>query len=492
MKNITESMTNVRYSFKLETYRYWPLTIGYLFSLIALIVGVFIWFAQIENDIYKFLYIIPIVYGCLNLLFLSVYKRISLFKSITLILMFIRYSAIPCLINFEGFLNNLYHLIYNFDSVILATFLICYEMFFIFFVIWILEKKAKVKGFFSETVHYDFKKSINFGNLNPIMLVIVFLTVALYVRYPALLNFYYFIFDGSIQETTFLNFEIINSSIPKGLRWIGYTFGEITRYAIMMVLLSMLYKRYEKNISNIYIHISIILVLFNAIISSTRQMAGLIMTVVLFTQIIKMYPQKKKWLLKLLSISMVIILIVLLFSYFSQAASYHSLSSIAESYTNGFYEVYQSIMSFDLVRLGLFERFEMLFIGDSLGFINIISSLVTGLDVNNSTLIYNYYLYGEGISGGKIVPMISQGYLYFGLIFSPIFSMVFIYLMYKIEIRVYKAKGSYVGHMFMGIVLAVAPFMYNYSIVLVLLTSVALPIFVASLINTIRLTTRRW
>lgn len=468
---------------RIRVLKYQPMFISWFISCISIVVSIFIGFSQEEKGIYEYLFFLPLLYGLLNIFFFKLYDRKSIFKYVILLLLFVRYVVVPSLIFIEGFPKDLYYLSYSSETIIKSIFLICYEMMCIFAVIWFFERKRNCIVTYKSK--YNFMNATNFGKLNIFTIIIITFTIALYLKFPALFRNYYFIFNDSIQETTITFNEQLKSSVPNGLRWVGYTFGEITRYILISRILALLCEKYKYKPLNRYLYLAIIVIVLNAIITTSRQMINLIITFVFFIQIIEMFPRKKKFLISISTISLFILSLVLIIYYFKSSLSYHTLSSIIGSYTNGFYDVYQSLRSFDLSHIGVFERMELFILGDSLGFVNIFNTLLYRMGQINSTLIYNYYLYGSGISGGKIVPMISQGYLYFGIFFSPVFTVTSVVLMYKFEERVIKAKGSFLCNMIMAILLAIAPIMYNYSIILLISTTIIFPFYLVSLINTI-------
>lgn len=459
--------------------------IACILTTFSLLLAIMIGFSPNSKGIYKLLFMIPLVYGCLNFIFFRVYDRKSFPKVTILLLMFIRYFIGPLFIYFDRFPSSLYNLVYSQDTIILATFLMCIEVSCLFGALWIFEKKRENPAIGKR--EYDFLSGKNFGKINLLLTALIIITAAMYLVYPALFHNYYFIFDQSIQNTTLLNEQKLKSSIPNGLRWIGYTLGEITHYTVLAKLLAVIYNKYNKKPWNGYIYIAILIIILNATITTSRQMSGLIMSAILYMQLIRMFPKRRRLLLNLSIVSGLSVITTLIISYLSLSATYRTISSLVESYTNGFYGIYQSLESLTLANLGFFEKYQLLFLGDTLGFINVISTFLSRSGQINSTDVYNYYLYGSGVSGGQIIPMISQGYLYLGLLFSPAISVASVVLMYRYDGKVRQGKGSYMCNMFLAIVFAVAPIMYNYSILLLLLTTVAFPLYIASLLNSINL-----
>ncbi len=462
---------------------YSSLFIGSSISLIALLVSFFIFFSSEDKGIYKYIYYVPMCYAVLNLIFNMIYARISIFKFLLLALMFMRYIVGPFFIFYEKFPENLYFQIFSEDTIVKATFLMCYEMACIFFVVWLLEKKRKNE----KKKNYNLLLNRNFSTLNPILLLIIFVTMGIFIVYPGLFRYYYLIFDNSIQETVITSTQEIQNSVPGGIRWIGFSLGELTRYIVIAALISFFYKRYTINQSKFYIIVTILIIVLNAMVTTSRQMAGIIMSIVFYIQILMMFPKERIRIIAISVISMLIFGIVLILTYFKESISYHTVTSILESYTNGFYEIYQSLQAFELTRIDLFEKYQMFLIGDTLGYVNVISSFISNTGGNNTSLIFNHYLYGSGLSGGHIVPMVSQGYLYFGIIFSTTFSILTLVLMYYFEKQIELAKGNYICFMFSGILFAIATVMYNYSIVIVLMTTVVLPIYIASILNSVKI-----
>ncbi len=482
MKSLKIAKSNSGYEIKRYSKNIYISFTVYLLSIVSMILAVVIKFTPEERGIYEYIYIIPFLYGTCNLIFIQIYKRVSLFKYLYLGLLFIRYFINPLLLYVEGFPDNLYYLSFSYQTIVKQAFVMNYEMFIMFFIVWIIERKITIDKLSHKKIEYDFYDNKNFGKLNFLVCIIVIFTIGLFCAYPDLLKNYRFIFDSNPQTTIYLNREIIQTSVPSGLRWLGYTLGETVRYVIVQRILLHIFRQSKNNPRNVHIAASLFIVFVNSLVATSRNMVGIIMSLIFFTQIVKIYPKSKRLLKKLMLLSFVLVIIFIGY-YFKLTMSYKSFANILESYTGSTYEVYQSLRAFEMVDYKLFERLYTLIIGDTLGFINIISTFISKLGIINSTAIYNSYLYGNGPIGGHIVPMVSQASFYFGMIFSPLFSVISILLMYKMEKRINKARSNYIVDMFLGIVFSVAPIMYNYSIILVLLSTVALPVYIMSILN---------
>lgn len=482
MNSLSIAKKNVNDEMKKHTKNHYIYFIVYLLSIISMISAVIIGFSLEEKGIYKHLFILPFLYGTFNLVFVSIYKRISLFKFLLLGLLFIRYFITPLLVYIDGFPINIYYLSFSYETIIKQTFIMSYEMFIMFFMIWIFERKFTTANSHKKD-RYDLNDNKNFAKLNFVVYMIIIFTIGLFCIYPDLLKNYRFIFDAEPQNTMASNRETIQMSVPNGLRWIGYTLGEAVRYVIVQRILLYIYRKSRDNPRNIHVATSLFIICVNSLIATSRNMVGIIMTLVFFNQIVIVYPKAKRFLIKLMMIMSFFMVIIFSSYYLKISMSYKSFANLLESYVGSTYEVYQSLRSFELADYTIFEKLYILLKGDTLGFINVINTILSKLGNITSTTIYNSYLYGNRPAGGHIVPMVSQAYFYFGIFLSPIFSALSIVMMYKMEKKVNKATGNYITDMFLGIVFSIAPIMYNYSIVLLLTTTVALPIYVMSILN---------
>lgn len=344
--------------------------------------------------------------------------------------------------------------------------------------LYIISKKKKTQV----NDRYFIKKLLsknNFYRLNYIVIFIIILTFLFFAIWPPLFKNYSLIFNSSLDSLTS---EIVSSQsgLPSGMRWLGYTLGEITRNVLIEFLILKSYKKQLISRKSKFFFISIFIVLLNGMFTTSRIMIGLFTTVVFLQQIYYLYPNKRKLLLRTGAALGTIMIILIALLYLGNTLSYQSNSQVIQGYTNGYYNVYQSMCVYQNASQTLFDKIEMFLIGDGFGNINLISMFVNGI---NSSDLYNNYIYGYTFNGGAVVPYISQLSYYFSIILAPLFSFSIILCANKYEIKWKKAEGNILINGLLSILLAATPFMYNWSTLIHILTIVVLPIWLIYKLN---------
>lgn len=453
--------------------------IAIVIGLISIICGL-ISLSDPPTGIYIYFPMVTIAFGIITLCFFSIFKNMTFVTIIVLAFMFLRYTVSLFILHSEGYPKGIYYISINKGISLETAILMIYEMIMIFLALYIGGRKYKKQIIVSNYQEKLFGKN-NFARLNALIVFFVAVTIGIFIIYPSLFNNYSFIFNSELDQITG---KIISSQsgLPAGMRWIGYTFGEATRYIIIEYLLLKIYKRYvligEKN--SRYWWISVIIALANAMITNQRMMIGIFMSLVFFYQIFQLYPKKRKLFRTFGAVIGVIGIILITFTYWTTALSYQSLSQMIQGYTNGFYNVYQSTSAYQNANIGLIGKLEMFFVGDGLGNVNLLSMLISG---TNSSDIYNYYIYGSTINGGAVLPFVSQLSFYFSAILGPIFSFMIVLFAKRVENKSLSSEGNVMLSQFCAFVFAATPFMYNYSTDIHILTVVVLPLWVCSLIN---------
>jgi hypothetical protein len=455
---------------------YW---LAILIGIISIVCGI-VSLNDPPQGIYTYFPIVTIAFGAMSLMFFSVYKKVTWVTVITIAFMFLRYTVSLYILHREGYPKGVYNISVNNSKSLQTALIMIYELIMIYCALYIGQRKYRCNVSIGE-----YKKKIfsnrNFSHLNVVLVLFVLITIGMFVMYPSLFNNYSFIINSELE---YLTDNIISSQagLPSGMRWLGYTFGEATRYILIEYFLLKIYKRYtlKESVHSRYWWYSVFLALINALITNQRMMLGIFMSLTFFYQIYRLYPSKRKLFVFFGGIIGVFGIGMITITYWTNALTYQSFSQMIQGYTNGFYNVYQATSAYENASMNILEKIEMFFIGDGIGNINLVSILIDG---TNSSNIYNYYIYGEAFNGGAVLPLVSQMSFYFSPIIGPIFSFACILLAKKLESASLNSNGNVMIGQFCAFVFAATPFMYNYSTLIHILTIVALPLWICSYIN---------
>lgn len=433
-----------------------------------------------SRGIYTYFPIVTITFGLMTLVFFYVYKNVTWVTMLVIIFMFLRYTLALFVLHQEGYPKGVYNISINNTMSLQTAVLMMYEILMIYCALYVGQKK-----YHSVVTVDEYKKKLfsnrNFSHMNVLLVAFVLVTCILFVMYPSLFTNYSFIINKNLE---YLTDTIISSQagLPSGIRWIGYTFGEATRYILIEYFILKIYRKYTKkgSMHSRFWWISVLLATLNALITNQRLMLGIFMSLTFFYQIYQLYPAKRKLFIFFGGIIGILGIGVITITYWSYALTYQSFSQMIQGYTNGFYNVYQAMSAYNNASMSLLGKIGMFFWGDGLGNVNVLSLFIDGI---NSSDIYNYYIYGTSFNGGAVLPLLSQMCFYFSPVLGPLFSFFVILLAKKFENASLNSSGNIVIGQFCAFVFAATPFMYNYSTVIHILTVVALPLCICSYIN---------
>lgn len=452
-------------------------TIGVGLSIIALIIACMIIDSK-TIEIYRYIYILPLLFAIINFLFLDIYNKLTIVTTIVIIMEFIRYVLTPAILLKEKYPRGLYTYVFNSSTMINTLLIMTIELVVIYFVLY------KYRGYSDVSVNDDLlvnkmMSTKNYSILRVSSYAIILFTVILYGAFPAIRNSYSFIFSGELDSLTD-NTLVAMKSIPSGVGWLASICGEITRYILLEYILLRFFKNDCKKHKNRYVIISIVIIIANILIVSSSMVISLLGSIVLLFQIYIFYPRyRKKFMILGIAVGGTGVIIII-YSYLQNVLMYHSLSQMIQDYTNGYYNIYQAQCAYDKCGLSIIEKIEMLFLGDGIANISPINIF---FNVINSSDIFNNYLYGMKFNGGAVLPFCSQWTYYFTSIIGPFFSAVPIIYAKKIEKKWKNGDGNIVVLGMSSFVLALTPFMYNTPTLIHIVTMSIIPLWIASEMN---------
>lgn len=450
-----------------------------LFLLVPLLAFFYTLFFDVNVDGYKLLSLLPLSFAlCSAMLFK---KKQFLFKSIVftifLSFQFIRLVLVPVLIvasNFFIFLGNYYIAISN-EVIVqylpISFVLMCFEHIVLSLLLnHFLGKTVKMKEYSFEGIHLSTSvgKTIYFVCLFALLLFVV----ASIVRYPSLAR--YFNTLWKVQEGDYL----IQGSTPSSVYRIYIFFCDFLQILIPLTIVYYLNK-YPKNFLNILLFL--IIDLLSLIIVTNDKMSSIIIALVLLIWYLQGFKKKP---------AILYFIGILTFSFAGIAflsKNYLNLGNIRDntgiltgvfnSYFCGPFNVSISVSMSNQVSFKTF-------VYDAMHSIPFMPTILK--NVTTSPMLFNYYVKGSEASVTKIIPMIGQGYAYFGP-FAPVLSAASIFMSIKFE-NMMKANRNKKDMacallLFMTVICAAAPFIYNLNILIKSLCKLLILYFMSLLLK---------
>lgn len=453
--------------------------VGIALSITALIIAFAIYESK-TTGIYKYVFILPLLFTTINFLFLNIYNRLTIVTIIVITMEFIRYVLTPLVLMIENYPKGLYTYSFNNEKMVNAILTMAIEIIAIYFALYktrrysdiVIDDKALVRRIVDKE---------NYSKLGISSYAIILFTIAIFLMFPAVRNIYSFIFSGELDSLTYVTSSMMDS-LPGGVGWLGSTFGEITRYILLENILLALFKENLKKQKKKYFFISIAIIMLNMIFVTSSMVISLLASIVLFFQVYILYPQDRKKFIKFSIILGEVAILAVIFSYLKNVLSYQSLSQMIQDYTNGYYNIYQAQCAYEKYNLGIIDKIMMLFLGDGIANISPINIF---FHVVNSSDIFNNYLYGRKFNGGAVLPFVSQWTYYFTPVIGSFFSALPVIYAKKVEKKWRNGDGNILVLGMLSLVLALTPFMYNTPTFIHIITMSIIPLWVAAKANKI-------
>lgn len=385
-----------------------------IFTLIIIYVYGYYYLA-LKNDGYKYTIYIPIIF----VLFFSIFIWKPLFKYKTpyiitfSIVLFLKYYIYPLSVIINGTYDGMAVTPPSVENLQFSSFLMVYELFFI----------SIVFNIFSNVFLKDSKRKCIKINSNNVFYIIIFIfSLILILLIPSARKGINFFLD---VERSFDN------NLSPLILLIRHLFV-ISKYFLFFYITSKLYnKKIFKNELISYL-IIVICALFLMSIHVGLNRKNIISDAFAFLVIILViFPKRKR-----LTISIITLFSSLLFISFTivkanltdvinYVSNFFSLAHL-QPYLLGEYNIAIAIEAkeFFVNEIGIKNLFMDIFrpiigIGEFLKESNILRS---------SEMFSIRFSYGSSYRDDQIIPLIGQGYLYFGFLLSPIFSIVWVIL----------------------------------------------------------------
>jgi len=370
---------------------------------------------------------LPIFFTILVLIIPSftayVFKNIGI--TIINLTMIIRYLISPILIATYGTNLNFGHLTMQSTQVI-AVNLMIYEMIVMFIVFAIFHKKFYKVGDENDVMSISSSNNI-FGWL------FVLLCVLILISNPAILTRYSFVW----LSTDLKNKDVEGVSVS-----LFFLIIQLGHLVLTVNLLNLIYRFYERKKHFVFVLISLLIIVISSsfIVGTSRFSIILPLVTGLYT-VLKLYKPYRK-LLGILSIVLSFIFILVSTTLKQQTINgksnyntFENLNTELQIYFSGVSNVTHAINTGVI-----YEPFNIMGILSDLFRSVIYLNSLFGENVSALTE-YNVIFYGGGMSQDQILPMIGQGYLYFGYLLAPILTVLTMLVVMFLDQKITKSSS---------------------------------------------------
>lgn len=382
--------------------------------------------------------------------------------------MVIRYVISPVLMAIYGTNLNMGQMT-MISTQFTAVNLMVYEMIIMFIVFALFHKK-----FYKDTIEQNEKKISSSNNIFG-WLFIVFCAMIL-ISNPVILSRYSFVWLST--ELKSKNVEGVSISFFLTLIQLGHL-------VLTVNILNLIYRFYEKKQYFMYVLLSLFVVGISAsfIVGTSRFSIILPLVTGLYT-ILKLYKPYRK-LIGLLSVALSFIFIVVSTALKQQTITGKTSSSTLEG-LNTDLQIYFSGVSNVAHSINTSLMYEPFNVGgifsDLFRSVIYLNSLF-GQHVSALTQ-YNVSFYGGGISRDQILPMIGQGYLYFGFALAPLFTALTIIVVMYLDKKITRSSSLFTIYVITYLCLKFALFnMANATIQIAFFTNFFLILLIINWLN---------
>lgn len=455
-----------------------PITLGIV--LIVILTSIFVSISILinKNNLnYNYISLIPIFFSLCSVIFFNVYRYIFKRWSITVILCihYFRCIILPYIMLKGGFdaifdTNNISE-----DNIVLAVFLVLYELFFVFLAM-SLSNSKKMKDR-EKNGYSSFKTS----RVVKILLLAAILFVLLIIIIQPLYKSYFSFFITGDEEKAIFN-SIAFHNLTTTTSGVIYAFFSSAVYLLQLLLPILLIKKIYFSIgisdsSKGAIYSLIIVGFFSLIMTPDKSMS----IMVAFALILMLYELYTKTINKLLPLllsimgSLTFVGLYLKARLESSGNPFNELSQILNAYFGGINNVAVGIRMSNLHP----EKFTL--INDFLSSIPYVSYFFT--ELITAPKLFNTAIYSGGERIDQIVPLISQSYLNFGFILAPLLSFIVSSYSIIFENKAHATNNIVKKYLlyFISIVYAVGPVLFNFSILVTMTLNFAVAFFIGNL-----------
>ena len=412
----------------------------YIFSIISTILIAL----NINDYEYRMLWLLPLSYLVFfSFFFYKVIKKNNhIFLYTFWAISFLRYVILPLFIVLGVYYSGRSSNPPATGSIESAIFLMSYELLisylFIYFLYIFKERIYLSKDIF---ISSNKKKDIQFSKTNFIYVIFFVIVIVLIIISP-----------NSIRN---VNFLVPNESFERSFSAEGFLYA-ISVYGILIAknlvfLMIMVFLRKKNNNKRnfLWIALALLFVIINTSIYYGASRSDIIINgIVSIMTFFICFPKLKKLPLLIFFIFFISIIVSGVSSVrqidYSKYVDFHHYADLLSIYLGGPYNVamaletpiyFPEVSSFTVFFYDMFRPI----IG--------IGYFLKNLPYHYSVYYFNYRIF-SGSYNSQILPMIGQGYIFFGYIFSPIFSIFFIWIAYKLSKNIEKSNNLELTYFF--------------------------------------------
>lgn len=389
-----------------------------IFVFIFCIVSTFYILYNTNHSGYEPLFLLPLSFGCSFVLFLSpiIYRKNNIFLFIFSIVAFLRLVILPLLIVYTGYYGGRSPVPPLPSSYSKGIYLMTYEMIIVSALIYFLFRNLNLKK-----QDHQLNKQIKLPNNIIIYLLFIVFTLCLLALNPNSINFFAFL---SPTEHTL--------KIGEGstLQTVTFYLLLTSKYLVFLMFMAYFRKKYLSTSNKIYIILSFIIVLLNISIIFGQNRADFIVpalaSLILFY---KMYPKYGR-----MATVVIIVGMVFITSFISEergtVTRTHGqnplvdTADVLQTYLGGPYNV---AIGIETAQANPDDRSFGNFLYDILRPTIGPNLLLKHVDMEMSSFLFNERIFFSDMRTQNL-PIIGQGYLYFGFVFSPIVMFLFLLL----------------------------------------------------------------
>lgn len=444
------------------------------FVLSSITVGLLIAFDNTRPDYYRALFALPFSFAILSLIFNKVYKDLfqNIAATLLLFLFYYRVVIIPLLMLAGEYYSEMS--IGKSDNISLSIFLMVMEMITVFLVLYYFTIR---KRRFQEKRYRPRNKSLAFIITTMFLFIIIvwFTIPESHEDFRSIFSMYDEKFTLVLYNNAKMNPLGSFKRIIITLFSLIFNIFRILGPAYIIVLISRKFK------NNLFWGLTLSLpLLFLQLFFITNTIAyAFICIAVLLLLLSNLYQREARLIMMGTILSAIIFVLFYFISRFSESAStvhYGSIYNI-QKYLSASQTAYFSGLDNVAAMLNLPEDDKwQIFTVDLIRTIPFNNSIFQLSSIITSQNLFN----SINFTSGQIPPTIGLGYYYFGLLFSPVFSLLLAYFAIINGLKAKNEKQSlvFVAHIFMAVILVLGIIMYNVFISTSYIITIGLPLLI--------------
>ncbi|MCM3709211.1 O-antigen polymerase [Sporosarcina luteola] len=399
-------------------------------SLLSIVIGI-LPLLEIQQG-YELLWLHPFVYLFIYLFILKPMIRFKKYK-VTLYffiaLSWLRYVLVPLLSFVSGTYNGVSYSIVTQESIEIAILLVIFELFISSSFLYILIRFLMERDLNKPTINNQLKL---FGNRYVYLLFIVLSFIIFLTVGRDLIQFFIISVDsldraGDIQGTFLI---LLRQIIITG---IIFSFLMVSSYCS---------KKYNITKNKLYFYYTIVFTLLSVgIIVGERRSAIVYTALVSIFILVKLFERfKKEVVLYIIGVGVFVLMMMTIYKHF--AAFYYGSYTEAISSTDNDIGYYTSMLQAYFfgtqnvafaVDLGRFNSFNLINLFYDFGRSTFGFNFLLKEKMTMTSEFFNTHIYGYNMESGHVLSAVGYGYIYFGILFSPIIVCINIFISIMLE-----------------------------------------------------------